>query len=705
MQVINECKLLVKCLKMASKDTGLEITGNSSKMDDEIGDGKSGSELKTTETDRAIIDLDASGNSDLNRSDCLIIDIDEPGDSNDTSSADKQSATDIVETNTDLVSKSVLDTRAAPLAIELAEKSATIDAGAAIESIASENTPAKLGMNAGSSGEYENADSSVFAENEMDSAVNEMESDALKGVDEMDFVSATASNQEIESTKRSIDCEQTTEAERPKDIDCTKVADQSDSMASLLTSNKSAIDESIEIDDDDECISSLVESFILLDTPEKDVQSIVTVSDSGIDDKSTERGAGLGTPMKIAGDISIIDISTPPEKFDSNVVDNEPISVAVPKTSAENAESTESGEPNDKKSLRFELDAPKTVEIADLNVDGSESVSVDENQRTIDSIKSLENVKSTEAHVNKSLAPDTVEISEQLAHVTENIEGGQQPLEMLIAADEAADTISTETEKSNEKNEKNSSKDDNVVESDLKIPETDAFANNDDEIPEVNVDLSSAGEKIILSTEDSNSADPTAPAIELIVAEKCDASAEVNENVQDATSLNVEADELINDNNESAAGEETDKVHEPPAAIATETNEKLAEMDESMETNDAIVAPTEAEAPMDIDEINTNETDAEMPDAIENKMDCEQINDNEANEENAEELDKIDANNAEPLDGEAQPDSTTAADEPTELSTSNEKEEKTPERSQFIRVKSMAFLFSDGKNLNSISMT
>lgn len=649
-------------------------------MDDDADDAKSSSELNSKNAENAVIELNSTRNSDLNTSDCVLINdsnesaVETTVDSDELSGADKQSP----------AKENTVDTPADDLAVNFAENSGVDDADSSIDGVSSDNNlaestePLEMSVNADSTVTGEGTN---ITQNPTDESVSEMESDAPNDGDETDFVAQSTANEEIlaQIGEQSIDCE------KSKKIVDEQTIEQSDAMANesvilldtpekgdqpTVVSDDTANDKSIGIDDSlpaqmvDECISSIVESAIS-DPAEQMNQSIVTEADSEI--KSMEIGdesldklvaepqsegdAALSTPKKADCDISVIDISTPSENMDTNAVDTE-LATGSP-TPLEKVQLTETlGE----KSLENESDVAATGEESD----------------------SAQPAVAETSH-EKSSEKDTGVVT------TGEKCGSEQPsLEEPIA--HIIDTTNTELEKSDEQIEDESLLDINVAESALEAPGT----------PDIHADVISELENMISETE-ANIAAESLNATVPVAAEK---SGETGEDAVTAPGASLLDEEC--QNIESASDNTTgEEMSDAPELLPAENDveQKLAEsndkIDVSMEANDTVLLLVEADAPVSMD-VDENDTDSSMLCIDEDKMDCEEEADEKEAEENAKELENPDESKTESLNDDTQPDSTSAADE---LSTSTDKEEKTPERASFIRVKSMAFLFSDGKKI------
>lgn len=610
---------------MASKDKMLELGENSAKRD---GEAKLNSELKSIDVDKSGIELDSSRNSDLDKSDCVII----ADDANETAAKTTDSNEKIF---------GVEQSPGENSAIEIADESAALVAELFVESECGPSETVSLEISSVAILEGKNADSSVteegknVTENPTEVLITEMQSDAPKGADETDFVAGTLINPE--SAAVSI--------ERPSEIDCEPSGSKSVILLdtpgkgerTAVATDEPMIDETIEINDN---------------LHEEMADELFTNIDA-------ETHSELDTPKK--GDISIIDITTPPEKYVSNLADSEPV------------------------------------------CDGKNS---NENVRK----GSVENVDFSETHVdvpleNVSEAPKTDEQSGELDS-TKNIESSQQPLESPIAV--AAETTESESQKSNAEIEENALKD--VVESDSRTHQSIDLAENAEKTHETDVDgakermniVSQAGGNIM-----AESADASAPA-----TEKSNEPSEVKKNAQEKAFLDgecekIDVEESIGDNAGTVACEETNKTHEYPTPIENELEEQITasneNMDESMETNEVVLPSTETDAPipMDVD------GEHEVRDESENKMDFEElsgiidavvaIKESNKSDGDAKDSQEIDETNTEPLDSEARLDVATEIEEENALETIAESEEKSTDRAPFIRVKSMAFLCSDGK--------
>lgn len=657
-------------MKMASEGKVLELDENPAKSAGDTDDAKNGSDLEQKSFENSVILLDSSLEtnmmSDTDEPTAKAIDLDEG----------KQPSIDDLEK----IAETVPDVLAGTSGIA---KSAAVDAQSATESASSENSSKEPGeLSAVSSEKCGNAnatdaeavDDSVKESTE--GAVSEKQANESKGDDELDFVSEASVN-------------------RPTQIDCEKVIELSDSMLDesvilLDTPEKrestavAANDTIFDSDDDflegiaDECISSLVESVISLDSPEKNEQSPVNesqIDSMNTDAESTENingepqsevDADIDTPKKIDSDESVIAVASPSKEADLGMVDDEPVCV-------------------DEKSSEIELAIP------------------------------AEKVASTEGgeiHAEEFLEaepPGTVDKSGDIES-TEKIESTGPPPETPIA--NTVVTTNAELENSVEESDENLLKDTAV--GDSEPPEN---VENSDKSHASDDDGSIGPEYIISQPEDSiaaESAEAAKPADETIATEIIgEPSDVVVEHVQDTSSLNesphIEAESQHENDEfgEKVAVEEVNKVHESAAAIIpSESGEMLSEekMEESMETDDAVSTPTEPAISMDVDE---NDIDDELPKEDENKMDCDTNEADEgaadekvsiAPEENAKVSEGIDDGKNEALGDEARPDTTTRADEQNTSAASVEKdEEKSPERAPVIRVKSMAFLCSDGK--------
>lgn len=556
-------------MKMASEDKVVEMVEDLAKRDGDSDDAILNRGLESIKVDNSVIELDSS--SDLNSSDCVLI-ADETEEStaetivsNDIISDVKQSTSSAVK----VASKTASDAPAETKAIELADKSTAVVAEPSNQS-ESENTTEIL--------------------------VKGMETVVAKAADETDSEAGAPTS--AESAAMSV--------ERPKEIDCepsgsgsvTLLDAPEKSEQTAVGADKSMIEETIEVDKDlqeevvDEALSEL----------SKDIDP--------------ETHSNLDTPKK--GDISIIDITTPPEKANSSNI--EPA-----------------------------CDGEKSIEnVRESSVEDRE-------------FSELENV---------SEAPKTDEQSEE-PDSTKSIESAQHPSD--------------------------------VVESDLETHPSVNYDENAEKMHETDVDGTIECMNIIADVSiAAESADAEAPA-----TEKTHESSEVKENAAEKTLPvsdcgNIVADESIGDNGGTVACEEIKETHESPKSIENESKENES-MNDSMERTELNLPLAETDAPcsMDVDE------ECEMQDECENKMDFEESNEAvnavvdamiESNKSDGNATHDSDEINAGPLDSEVKPESATEDEEGNALSTSVGSNEKSPDRALFIRVKSMAFLCSDGKN-------
>lgn len=583
--------------------------------------------------------IDSSQNSDLNTSDCIVIsETDEPIAKaivmNDTNSAvGKLLTTDIAETDADISTVT-----AGTSVIELDEKSEISDAETVSEIVLIENVSRAEPMSSMSSEKCEDADSiAIEVVNNLIESIAEVSDTEMRSV-------TPKGDDETDFIVVGTAINQEISA---KEIGNPKIAESIiflDTPEKEEQRPKSVNDKSIESDDDtpekvaDACIASLVQSVISMDTTEKTEQSFLT----DVSESESEFLEIIGATSK----------TTPPVNVSSIMVDSEPVCIdgniaeIAPEISAEKMESIV------EESLKNKSDASKTI---------VESTKLD----------TTEDVKCTEQMLKK-------------------------PEEVL--------TETTNTE-SNKSIELNIAEVDKNVGSDLKTLENVDFNENTPKLDEIDDDGSS--ENVISQVYDTivaESGDATATTIDSIESKESDEPSKDNEKVDDTALLdekctNVEADALKK-NIES-------EKNVAPAAIEDDVEEKLVKSnektDEIMETDAAVLPSTETDEsiPMDIAESIT-------PNKVGNGMDCEEEHETDdraadeselkKTEENANDLEKSEEITAEPLDDETKPVSTTDADEQNALSTSTESETKTtPERAPVIRVKSMAFLCSDGK--------
>lgn len=606
-------------MKMASEDKVLELGENSSKRDDDSDDVKVNSELKSIRADTSLTELDSTQNLDLNSSECVIIadDTDEPAakamDSNDIISDVEQTTSCAGESIAEVASKIVLNAPAEISAIELADKSVTVFAEPSIES---ESGPCET-VSAQSRKissvailECENADSSVteedntVSENTTDTLVTEIESDVAKAAEATNFVAGASMNAKCAAVSIA----------RPDGTDCEPSGSRSvilldtpeNSEKTAVATDEPMIDKTIEIGEDlqEEVAAEAVSEL------SKNVNA--------------ETHSDLDTPKK--GDISIIDITTPPDKIDSNLADSEPTGDG--KKCSENVRNC----------------SVENVDFPQLD-NRLENVSV---------------VRKTDEQIGELVS-------------TKNIESTQQKLELPIAV--AAETTESESPESNIEIEENALKD--VVESDLDTHRSVYF--DEKAVKTHDTDVDEANERINLIS----------PTDVSIAAESTDAIAPEKEKTNEARGIkenerekkifegqleNIKAVESIGDNGGTIACEETSKTHE--SLIQNESEEKVGAsneiMDESMETNEVIPPSAETDPAnlMDVDE------ECEVQNEGKNEMDFEESNEIVVAIEESKES-----------DGNVK----------DTLPTSVESEAKSPDRSQFIRVKSMAFLCSDGK--------
>lgn len=592
-------------MKMASEDKVVEMVEDLAKRDGDSDDAILNRGLESIKVDNSVIELDSS--SDLNSSDCVLI-ADETEEStaktivsNDIISDVKQSTSSAVK----VASKTASDAPAETKAIELADKSTAVVAEPSNQSESGRCgtvTAQTLEISSVAILECKNADSSVneesnnVSENTTEILVKGMETVVAKAADETDSEAGAPTS--AESAAMSV--------ERPKEIDCepsgsgsvTLLDAPEKSEQTAVGADKSMIEETIEVDKDlqeevvDEALSEL----------SKDIDP--------------ETHSNLDTPKK--GDISIIDITTPPEKANSSNI--EPA-----------------------------CDGEKSIEnVRESSVEDRE-------------FSELENV---------SEAPKTDEQSEE-PDSTKSIESAQHPSD--------------------------------VVESDLETHPSVNYDENAEKMHETDVDGTIECMNIIADVSiAAESADAEAPA-----TEKTHESSEVKENAAEKTLPvsdcgNIVADESIGDNGGTVACEEIKETHESPKSIENESKENES-MNDSMERTELNLPLAETDAPcsMDVDE------ECEMQDECENKMDFEESNEAvnavvdamiESNKSDGNATHDSDEINAGPLDSEVKPESATEDEEGNALSTSVGSNEKSPDRALFIRVKSMAFLCSDGKN-------
>lgn len=593
---------------MASNDKMLELGENSAKRDGDSDEAKLNSELKTIDVDKSVIELD----SDLDSSDCVIIadDANEP-------------AAKTTDSNEKIFG--VEQSPAETSAIEIADESAAVVVEPSIESDTAPVQPLEISSVAILEGK--NADSSVTEEgknvtenNPTEVLITEMQSDAPKGADETDFVAGDLTIPE--SATVSIKLPSKIDLEKPSDSKSVIVLDTPEKgEQTAVATAEPMIDETIEIDDD-----------LQEEVADKSFCEISTNIDA-------ETHSELDTPKK--GDISIIDITTPPEKYDPNLADSEPA-----------------------------CDGKKSNE----NVGKG----------------SLENVDVSETHVDVPLenvleAPKTDELD-----FTKNIESSQQPLAIAVAAE----TTEFVSQKSNAEIEEIALKDTDVVESDSETHQSVNLAKNAEKTHETDVDGAKERVNIVSQADGSivtESADASAPA-----TGKCNEPSEVKKNAHEKAFLEGECENIDVDKSRGSPTPIEDKLEEQTAA----SNEN---MDESMETNEVVLPSTETDAPipMDVD------GESEVREECENKADFEElsgtidavaaIKDSNKSDGDAKDPQDIDETNTEPLDCEAKLGVATDVVEENAQATNAESEEKSPDRALFIRVKSMAFLCSDGK--------
>lgn len=617
-----------------------------------------------SKADSEVIDLDSSRNSDVNTSDCVMItETDEPAVSESSKPVDFDKPSnmgllqskDDVETDTGTAQNNISDVPDETIA----SKSAKTSAKAATEDVlgenASVNSTKQLEIDAGPLNEMKNVTDDVAneAENPEETAATEMESDAQNEGKDMEIVAETTINQgHFVEVIHSED-----EAERTSPLLNTSVINldtpEKDELPAAVTVNTSETSEPIEIDNDDlseplvvECISKLVQSVVLLDGVEKDQQSVMTIDAADVEKSSEASAVGGGSSQntKAKPHSGCDDDLDTPEKTDG---DN-PIS--------------------------------DVIALADTQNDSNMAPSVDEKSGDIESESSPEKVESTKVDEIFVVKPSEIEaesssvtiknLKSDESELTKNIECTHQSVETSSAASIQATT--TESVKANEEAGEKSSKADNAGKTDSELVDT--------------VDTSREPESKVSQADDRVATDTTMPSIES--TKKCDQPAEVNVNIE----VDNENDKQIDEIGGKAADQE---MNDTPAVIEIENGKNAEELDgrvdEHMEMNDGVPASTDTEAliPMEIDE------GSGAPKGNDEKMECEDSNEIGA----ADELVSTEAEKiiAEPLDGEAKSDPVTAPEELNSSPTSVENDEKVPERAPVIRVKSMAFLFSDGK--------
>lgn len=654
---------------MASEGKVLELDENPAKGDGDTDDAKNGSASAQKRAENSVICLDSS--LDIS----MMSYTDEPKAKAIDLNEGKQPSTNIPEKKAEIVPDVLAGTSDI-------KKSVAVDTQSAIESVSSENSSMKpIELSVVSSEKCEN-DNSFVTEAVNDTVKESTEVAVSENESKKDGeIDSAVVNQENIKQSTQIDCE----VIEPSD----PALDESVILLNTPEKPESAavatIYDTIDSDDDffeelaEECISSLIESAISLDTPEKNEQSTVNesqidlmnadaVSTENIDGETQSEGdAVLDAVKKIENDESIMG-GLLSKKANENMVDDEPVCV-------------------DEKSAEIELQIP-TEKVA--------------------------STEGGEIHAEKSGEPKSPGSVDKIGDIdsTEKAESIDPPLETPIA--DAFETTIAEVEISVEEIIENLLRDAAVGESDADAPENVELPEDSDKSHASDGDESIEPEYMISPPEDSiaaESADAAKPASETIATDSIgESSGAAVEHVPDTNSLderpNNEAESLQEKDEcgEKVSVEEVNKVHES-AATELLSDEKL---EESMETDDVVSTPTEPTIPMDVEE---NDIDSEEPKEDENKMDCEtnEIDEGAAAEKVpitpealAEVSQEIDEGINESLGDEANPDSTTVADEQNASATSVEKdEEKSPERAPVIRVKSMAFLCSDGKRWNS----